>query len=382
MPVEFAVGDERGVRGARWAILASIAAIWAGCLVVPVVALADETRPVRQWLGVVGLLILTVAYAATLYAVATPSVSERHRRLLGAGFAVASALSIVLVAPVGPTDRYTWAWIGGAIAGFVPLLIQGFRRWAAAGAVVAVAVAVGAITGGSPLVYGLIAASVGSTILATVLLPFWLWNLLLQARAGRAAQARLAVTEERLRFARDVHDLLGHRLVVIALKAELAARLSGVDPDRSAREAAAAQNLSASALAEVRAAVTGYRTVDLGDQLLAVESVLRDAGIRCTARRSGLELPAEAATQLALALREGCTNVLRHSTAGWCTIEISQETTEVRMTMANDGAGAAAPDRLSFGLRGAAERLAAVGGRLQTRRQGDVFTLDITVPAS
>jgi two-component system sensor histidine kinase DesK len=346
------------------------------------VAVVEETRPARQGLGVVGLLILTVAYAAALHAVATPSVSERRRRLLGAGFAVASALSVVLVAPAGSADRYTWAWIGGATAGFAPLLMAGFRRWVAAGAAVAVAVAVGAVTGGPPLVHGLIAASVGGTVLATVLLPFWLWSLLLQARTGRAAQARLAVTEERLRFARDVHDVLGHRLVVIALKAELAARLSGVDPERSAREAVEVQSLSASALAEVRAAVHGYRRVDLADQLVAVESVLRDAGIRCTARRSEVELPAEAATQLALALREGCTNVLRHSTAAWCTIEISQETNEVRMTMANDGAESAAPDRLSSGLRGVAERLAAVGGSLHTRRQGNVFTLDVTVPPS
>jgi two-component system sensor histidine kinase DesK len=366
----------------RRAILTLVGVIWASCLAVPIAALLNETRPVRQSLGVLGVLILAIAYAATLYAVATPSVSGRNRWLLGWGFAVASVLSIVLVAPVGPASMYTWAWIGGAAAGFAPLLLEGYKRWVAAGAAVVVAVAVGAVTGGSPFVHGLIAASVGGTVIGTVLLPFWLWNLLVQARAGRDAQARLAVTEERLRFARDVHDLLGHRLAVIALKAELAARLSGVDPDRAAREAAEVRNLSTSALAEVREAVHGYRVVDLGDQLLAVESVLRDAGIRCTVRRPAVDLPAESATQLALALREGCTNVLRHSTAGWCTIEVSQDTEEVRMTITNDGAGTAVADRLSFGLRGAAERLAGLGGTLRTERQGDVFTLDVTVPAS
>lgn len=374
-------GDDPRLRGARRAILASAGVLGASCLAVPVVALFHEPRPVRLWLGVAGVLFLIVAYAVTLYAVATPSVSGRDHRLLGGGFAVASMLSILLVAPVGPDDLFTWAWIGGATAGFAPLLLPGYLRWVVAGAAVVAAVAVGAVTGGSPLAHGAIAASIGATIIAAILLPFGLWNLLLQARAGQEAQARLAVTEERLRFARDVHDLLGHRLAVIALKAELAARLSGVDPDRSAREAAEVQNLSATALSEVREAVHGYRAVDLGDQLLAVESVLRDAGIRCTVRSPEVELPAESATQLALTLREGCTNVLRHSTAGWCTIEVGQDTGVVRMAIVNDGAGAAVPDRLSFGLRGAAERLAGVGGTLRTRRDGDVFTLDITVPA-
>jgi two-component system, NarL family, sensor histidine kinase DesK len=380
--VELAVDGGPRLRGARRAILLSVGVIWAGCLVVPVVALLDEPDTARQWLGVVGLLILTFAYAGMLYAAATPSVSERQRRTLGWGFVAASVLSIVLVAPVGREDFYTWAWIGGAAAGFAPLILEGYKRWAAAVAVVVVAVAVGTATGGSPLVHGLIAASLGGTIIATILLPIWLFNLALQARVGREAQAQLAVTEERLRFARDVHDLLGHRLAVIALKAELAARLAGVDPDKAAREAEEVQNLSATALAEVREAVHGYRVVDLDDQLRAVAGVLRDAGIRCTVQLPDVQLPAEAAFHLAFALREGCTNVLRHSTARWCTIEISHDAREVRMTIANDGAGAAVVDRLSSGLHGAAERLGGAGGTLRTRQEGDVFTLDVTVPVS
>lgn len=380
--MEPTTGEDPRLRGARRAILTLVGVTSASCLAVPIAALLVEPRPARQWLGVLGILTLIATYATTLYAVATPSVLGRHRKILGVAFTAATALSIVLVAPVGPPDRYTWAWIGGATAGFAPLLLGGYKRWVAAAAAVLVAIAVGAATGGSVLTHGIIAASVGSTVIAMILLPLWLWELLLEARAGRDAQARLAVTEERLRFARDVHDLLGHRLTVIALKAELAARLTGVDPERAAHEAAEVQNLSTSALAEVREAVHGYRAVDLRDQLLAVEDVLRDAGIRCTVEAPQLELPAESATQLALALREGCTNVLRHSTAAWCTIEVSQDSEEVRMTMTNDGAGAAVGDRLSFGLRGAAERLTGLGGSLRTQRQRDVFTLDVTVPVS
>jgi two-component system sensor histidine kinase DesK len=126
--------------------------------------------------------------------------------------------------------------------------------------------------------------------------------------------------------------------------------------------------------------VHGYRSVDLDDQLEAVEGVLSGAGIRCTVQRPASEVEPEVATQLALALREGCTNVLRHSTAGWCTIEVTEDSTEVRMTMANDGARPAVPEHVGFGLRGTAERLAGAGGTLRTRRDGDVFTLDVTVP--
>ncbi|WP_052675008.1 sensor histidine kinase [Amycolatopsis orientalis] len=370
---DLADGDHR-LRGVRSMILAAVAVMAGGCFAVPVVAVFREPEPVRQWLAVAGLLILAIAYAVALFAERSPAV----RRW---GFATATAVSIPLVAPAGPGDMFTWAWLGGAAAGFAPLLFAGRLRWVAPAVIVAATVVAGVFTGGSPLVHGLIAAALAGTILATIVLPSRLWDLLLQARAGREARARLAVSEERLRFARDVHDLLGHRLAVIALKAELAARLSGTDPERAACEAAEAQNLATSALSEVREAVHGYREVDLGDQLLAVENVLRDAGIRCTVRQPEDDPPAGTATQLALALREACTNVLRHSTAGWCTIEIRRDPEEVRMTIANDGAGKAVADGLGFGLRGTSERLAGLGGTLRTRREGDVFTLDISVPA-
>ncbi|MEI4850452.1 histidine kinase, partial [Klebsiella pneumoniae] len=92
-------------------------------------------------------------------------------------------------------------------------------------------------------------------------------DLVVQAQRGREARARLAVIEERMRFARDVHDLLGHRLTVIALKAELAVRLAPVDGARATAEADEVRALAASALAELREAVRGYRTVQLPEQV-------------------------------------------------------------------------------------------------------------------
>ncbi|MGH3908001.1 MAG: sensor histidine kinase [Pseudonocardiaceae bacterium] len=320
------------------------------------------------------------AQTGALYAVVTPWLTERSRRRLVTGFGAAAVLSVPLVGPVGADQWATWAWLGGSIVGSAPLLV---RRWTAAlatAATLAVAVGVAWWTGGSVVEYVLITVSIGLTVAAMSGLPAWLWDLLAQAQAGRAAQARLATTQERLRFARDVHDLLGHNLSVIALKAELAARLAPVDPERAAGEAAEVQRLAASALTEMREAVHGYRAVDLAEQLTAVAQVLRSSGVHCTVTQPTGELSSEVATQLAPVLREASTNVLRHSKAGWCTIEITRHGSEVRMIVANDGADGAGPDRYSFGLRGLADRLADAGGTLHTRNENGVFTLEATVP--
>jgi two-component system, NarL family, sensor histidine kinase DesK len=338
--------------------------LWMSSLVVPLVSVLREPSGLR-WLGVLGLLVLAVAYAVTL----------RGGPLWV--LLAATAASVPLVAPVGPDELSTWAWIGGASAGFAPLLLTGPWRWIAAIGAVVVSGVVGSFVTRDPTTYQMIAASVGATIIAMAGLPMWFAGLLGQARAGREAQAELAVSEERLRFARDVHDLLGHRLTVIALKAELAGRLAPSDPERSAAEAFEAQRLASSALEEVRDAVHGYRAVDFAEQLEAVQNVLKEAGIRCTV--SDAPVQGERATQLALALREACTNVLRHSHATWCMIDVAAADEEVRMTVTNDGAEK--PSVEGNGLRGLRERLAAVGGQVSAEKSGDVFTLQVVVPA-
>lgn len=339
--------------------------LWTGCLAVPLVAVLREPSALR-WLGILGLLVLAVAYAVAL--------REARPWVLVAAVAV----SIPLVAPVGPEELSTWAWIGGGAAGFAPLLLSGVWRWITALGAVVLSGVVGAFVHHDRTTYQAIAALVGLTIIAMAGLPLWFAGLLAQARAGREAQAALAVSEERLRFARDVHDLLGHRLTVIALKSELAGRLASSDPERSSAEAFEAQRLASSALEEVRDAVHGYRAVDLPEQLEAVRNVLREAGIRCTV--SDVPVQGEGATQLALALREACTNVLRHSHATWCMIDVAVAEEEVRMTITNDGAGPG-PSREGNGIRGMTERLAAAGGQVNVERAADEFTLQVVVPA-
>ena len=136
-----------------------------------------------------------------------------------------------------------------------------------------------------------------------------------ELRRAREEVGRLAVAEERLRFGRDLHDLLGHSLSVIVLKSELAARLSGAAPERAADEIRDVERVAREALREVREAVAGYRQLGLGQELERVRATMSAAGIEVSVQSLAGALPAPVDSTLAWALREGVTNVLRHSRA-------------------------------------------------------------------
>jgi len=135
-------------------------------------------------------------------------------------------------------------------------------------------------------------------------------------RRTRADLARAAVAEERLRIARDLHDLLGHSLSLITLKAELAGRVLGTDPDRAAREIAELESVARQSLSDVRSAVAGYRQPDLAGELVSARQLLDSAGIVSQISAPDTAgLPQEVDAALAWAVREGTTNVVRHSRA-------------------------------------------------------------------
>lgn len=345
-------------------------------LLLPGAGLFREPSPVRAVLGGLAIAAFAAAQAGVLYAAITPALSGGIHRRFVVAFAVTTLVSIPLAGPVGGADWQTWAWIGASVVATAPMLAGRAVAVAVTVAATAVSAGVGWWVGGPVDDFVTITALIGLSTVAISGVHVWLWNLLLEGEEGRAAQARLAAAEERLRFARDVHDLLGHDLSLIALKAELAERLAVSAPERAEREAADLRRLAASALADLRQAVHGYRATDLRAQLAAIERVLRSSGVRCTVGLPGGELPQEAADRLAPVVREASTNVLRHSTATWCRIEISRRDNGFLMTVTNDGARAAPPDRHSTGLRGLAERLAESGGSLRTRLEGGVFTLE------
>ncbi|WP_431879847.1 sensor histidine kinase [Micromonospora marina] len=374
--------DHRLRRARRVTLLSLATNVWTTVLL-PVVGLAREPGPVRVALGAAGLLAFAAAQIAVLHAAVTPWLPVPARRRRHAALTVAALLSLPLLGPVAAGSWPTWAWLGASLVGMTPLLFRPVVAAVAAAGVLAVSAAVTALTGGSPSRAVLVTGVVGAGIAALTWVQVWFWDLLVEARQGQAAQARLAGAEERLRFARDVHDLLGHDLTVIALKAELAERLAPRDAGRAAREAAEARRLAGSALTRVRAVVHGYRAVDLAEQAAAVGEVLRSSGVRTTVVPPAGEVPGPVAADLAAVLREAGTNVLRHSRAGWCRIEIIREDGVVTVTVRNDGVrDDGGPDPLSGGLRGLADRLAPAGGRVRAHVADGVFSLVATVPVT
>jgi two-component system, NarL family, sensor histidine kinase DesK len=184
---------------------------------------------------------------------------------------------------------------------------------------------------------------------------------------AREELARNAVAEERLRFARDLHDLLGHSLSLIALKSELAGRLAERDPVRARAEMADVESAARRALAEVREAVSGYRQVGLSVALAEARAALSAAGIALTAPSGTPPLPGPVDAVLGWVVREATTNVLRHSGARTVTVGLGITDGDVALTVTDDGRGPAEEVAGGgAGLAGLEERLAQLGGRLET----------------
>src|SRR5215831_5944643 len=156
----------------------------------------------------------------------------------------------------------------------------------------------------------------------------------------RAELARMAVADERLRISRDLHDLLGHSLSLIALKSELAGRMIESDPQRAASEIAEVGAVARRSLAEVRQAVTGYRQPSLAAELAAARRALAAAGIDCRVDAPGTyELPPEVDALLAWTVREGSTNIVRHSGARDARITVTVTGASAGAELTDDGAG-------------------------------------------
>jgi two-component system, NarL family, sensor histidine kinase DesK len=195
--------------------------------------------------------------------------------------------------------------------------------------------------------------------------------------ATRKDMAELAVQEERNRFARDLHDILGHSLTVITVKAELAGRLITANPDRAAAEVADVESLARAALADVRAAVAGYRELSLAGELVSARAALQAAEIKADLPTTVDEVPEENRELFAWMVREGVTNVVRHSGARRCTIRLSAAEIEVL----DDGKGPTPGGSASgHGLIGLRERADQAGASLQVgQAPGGGFRLAVRV---
>jgi two-component system, NarL family, sensor histidine kinase DesK len=386
--------------------------------------LLDDTRLVRRLLfGVIFLFVLVSPAARVLSDHGMP-VAERSFLLVGS-VVFAIVTYVFWIWPRAPTMR-TRLWVAAIVALAVALFAVGGINWLAV-----LAVGAGAAGRSSRTVWPAALSSIacagtgfgvglvgnngfGGTLAATVIGPmaaFFAYSAGRRAdavsalRRTRADLARTAVAEERLRIARDLHDLLGHSLSLITLKAELAGRVIGTNPDRAATEISELESVARQSLSDVRAAVAGYRQPDLAAELDSARQLLDSAGIssRITAADTG-GLSHEVDAALAWAVREGTTNVVRHSKATHVAISVSAgpavATAEIsdngpsaddepagRLRLpadqvSPDGQGNQGRSRLGgSGLAGLAERVHGLGGELvagAVAPQG--FRLRVAVP--
>ncbi|MEJ8643582.1 histidine kinase [Streptomyces sp. MS1.HAVA.3] len=269
---------------------------------------------------------------------------------------------------VAPTLVAAMSWF---TIGSVVLCLRSVRKMryvapaAAAGTGLAV-LALG-IPAGEALGYGIGVLLGGLFFSFTWGFSGWLLNTVHELDRSREVQARLAVAEERLRFGRDLHDVMGRNLAVIALKSELAVQLARRERPEAVEQMIEVQRIAQESQREVRDVVRGYREADLAVELEGARGVLRAAGMDCRVEfEAGRELASDVQSALGWVVREATTNVLRHGDAHRCLIRLTApQTGPVTLVVENDGAPDTPAGPPGSGLAGLRERLAALDGTLQ-----------------
>ncbi|MEU2713664.1 sensor histidine kinase [Streptomyces sp. NPDC007205] len=325
--------------------------------------------------GAIGLAAFVTAYLTLVF------------RNIGQTFAPRVAVSLIAVLGVlAPLLAYT---LGGAWLGlFVYLSV-------ACGATLPVRAAFWAIPAATVAMY-LVGAhwdeKADDSLLLVPLIGFamigvsQLIRTTVELRKARATVAHLAANEERLRLARDLHDLLGHSLSLITLKSELAGRMLPDHPDKAAQQVADIEQVSRQALVDVREAVTGYRRPRLAAELAGTRLALTAAGVTAEmpAEPDLTGVPEEAESVLAWALREAVTNVVRHSDADKCLVQLTRRQTldgpMLELSVEDNGSGST-NNGPGNGLTGLTERLEKAGGTLEAGRTRHGFRLVARVPA-
>ena len=368
--LDFEVSERRSRIGPRIGVTLGLL-----FLVGPLADLRDESLEPWHMAGLLVGLGLFVALYVSLLPTA-PWLARRGPRTELLALALLPAIAVVLL-------------LADAPASFAALFVYfvaaaGLRLPPRAAVPATLLTALGVGIGG--LVAGERSSAVSATVLTIVSIGILMTAFGRIARANRELRAtreelaRLAVSEERLRIARDLHDLLGHSLSVIALKSDLARKLLDREPGRAAAELEDIQSVTRTALAEVREAVQGYRRIALTEALENARSALTAAGIDCELADDAATLPVEVDAVLAWAVREGTTNVIRHSGASHCAIRVQSDEHRAGVEIEDDGS-AALSAKPGSGLDGLRERAQRLRGELEAgaRPEGG-FRLRLTVP--
>jgi two-component system sensor histidine kinase DesK len=390
-----------GTGSSRWRYFFS--GVWLAYLIQPVADLFHHHHG-AAWIA--GGIIITIAFCAIYLPVLF--LCESRPRLALYGLGALAALASVACLVYGKNWTPLWIYVSAA-GGFVLTSEFGSRR---------ASFGVFAITGCYLLFCWITHLDLGTTL--AVLLPVLLIGLAMlgfrtqislmhELDRARGTVAKLATNEERLRLARDMHDLTGQSLSMITLKSELAAKRLAKLPSSAERDAVLTElgdigRVSRQTLHDIREAVSGYRRPTLAIEVITARNALEAAGIaldddaELTLRSGTFDTEAEAV--LAWCLREAVTNVIRHSRARHCRIRLTERMGEVSLEVTDDGRGfsgqdpedpenPATPDGShGSGLRGVSERLSAIGGRLSlgpadasgSKGPGHGFRLVATVP--
>jgi two-component system sensor histidine kinase DesK len=352
------------------------AAIWLFYLLNPLEAAWEERDSIEGWVGIAATVLFAVIYLGAFLLmrwrrpIGTPFRATPNTAIGIAVVVVEMILAVLICLTVGQAGSATAVYI--AVLSMICLA----SSWAWVVAALAAAVTYGAtlvVPGWHQdrgLLFGILVAALAIWGISQAI------NRNIEVLAVREENARLALDDERNRFARDLHDILGHSLTVITVKAELAQKLFDVDPDRARVEVADLERLSRDALADVRRAVEGYRELTLPGELARARMALDAAEIEAELPNSTDDVPTSLRELFAWTIREGVTNVIRHSHAHTCTVRLTATSAEV----ADDGRGPQTGTIGGNGLLGLRERASAVGATVLTTDLGPGFSLKVVAP--
>lgn len=335
----------------------------------------------RPW-SVLGMVIAGLAAIAgiesnpelAMRATARQRTVARQLSLLGLGgtWLISAVLAHAVVGPDAATSMRpvgSFSFLLGSVA-VLPFLRY---RWAA---LLTGSVVTGVLFAAEPPFIPMFTALLlvtGALLMCTTRLTVWGMRVITDLEQTRHAVAELQVAQERLRFARDLHDVVGRGFSAIAVKSELATRLSrsgAAEP--AAAEMEQVRALAVSSLEEMRAVVRGYRDIDLGGEVDGARALLAAAGCALRVDGAAEAVPRRLHELAAWVVREGTTNIVRHSTATRAVLTLGS----AGLTLYNDGAPRPGPAR--SGVRGLTERAVADGAELTTTAvEPDGFTLSI-----
>ena len=362
---------------------------WFVCLAFPILSLI-QTHPsgFHLLITALGLISFVAAYFWIMWPHPLSDQARTRLRLPSTLTLIIGLIFLVLLLSIVNGSTFLWLFIGvSAIAG----ITLSFRNASIAVfgltllTVAANLTMDGSITSANwlqiiPL--ALLVRGLGLDMIGFVRLS----DALRELQKARKELAQQAVSEERLRMARDLHDLLGHTLSLITMKSELAGRLLEKDSRVAAQEVREVERVARQALREVREAVAGYRQQTLRGELDGARQILEAAGIECAIEYEPQSIPSAIDAVLAWVVREGVTNVIRHSRAKYCLIRITLTEGIAHAEITNDGylrKETSAVERGS-GLSGLAERVTRAGGHLEAGIQAMAgspgFRLQVELP--